>query len=79
MENVTSLFKDIATAVDENEKFVAGIFGSEAAVEAILGLQQVLHVANIQPFLCAPSALVSQKLIVICVGPSIKIRIGRIE
>ncbi len=39
---LTNLFKDVAVAVDENEHFVSGTFGSEAAVEAILGLQQVL-------------------------------------
>lgn len=49
VESLTSLFKDVATAVDENENFVAGIFGPEAAVEAILGLQQVIHTANTPP------------------------------
>ncbi|KAK9907313.1 hypothetical protein WJX75_001280 [Coccomyxa subellipsoidea] len=38
---LTNLFKDVAVAVDENEQFVAGTFGPEAAVEAILGLQQL--------------------------------------
>lgn len=47
---LTNLFKDVAVAVDENEQFVAGTFGPETAVEAILGLQQVLapawHLTN---------------------------------
>ncbi|EIE27386.1 COG4-domain-containing protein [Coccomyxa subellipsoidea C-169] len=38
---LTNLFKDVAVAVDENEQFVSGTFGPEAAVEAILGLQQL--------------------------------------
>ncbi len=46
---LTNLFKDIATAVDENEQFIAGTFGPEATVEATLGLQQVLTTCQPSP------------------------------
>ena len=38
---LTSLFKDIAAAVEENEEFVAASFGQGALLKFVAGLQEV--------------------------------------
>ena len=40
MGTLTSLFKDIAVAVEQNEEFVAATFGGAAVLELVTGLQQ---------------------------------------
>ncbi len=40
MGTLSSLFKDIAVAVEENEEFVAASFGPQALLELVAGLQQ---------------------------------------
>ena len=40
MGTLTSLFKDIAVAVEQNEEFVAATFGAAAVLDLVTGLQQ---------------------------------------